>query len=174
MVVWGSSLGWHCFFAALDLGVPCIGFDLLSSQVARATSIYAELGDGRSGMGTPAPVAFVHGDALSADYALGPNARVLWINDYAWSPVVRRRAMRKAAKELPPGGILVCFRPLPGGGEDEEEKEGEEEEEEEANYTLGHQVQTAGGGLRLVATVPVAVTWNAGQDVLVYVREQLV
>jgi hypothetical protein len=29
-----------------------------------------------------------------------------------------------------------------------------------------------GGGLRLVATVPVAVTWNAGQDVLVYVREQ--
>lgn len=102
VVVFGSSSGWLCFYAALGLGLRSVGHELLRPlvEVARSTAERHELGDDA--------VSFVLGDMLAAD--LG-NCGILVLASQCWDRGLAREARVKAARELPRGSAVIDYLP---------------------------------------------------------------
>eukprot|EP00466_Bigelowiella_natans_P004818 jgi/Bigna1/135042/aug1.27_g9750 len=87
LVVLGSSLGWQCFFGNLWMmdfgeegkeeekgGGRCVGYEILGSQVSTAQKVAEKFGLKDS-------ITFVQEDARKADFS---NAKLIWLNTYAW------------------------------------------------------------------------------------------
>ncbi|CAE7834935.1 unnamed protein product, partial [Symbiodinium sp. KB8] len=76
---------------------PCVGFEVLASQVSAAQRVSQELGLDDS-------VQFLCQDALEANVS---EAGLVWLNTYAWPADIKRRAVQKLLKELPESSQVV-------------------------------------------------------------------
>ncbi|CAE8636665.1 unnamed protein product [Polarella glacialis] len=104
----GSAIGYQCFFAALGLGLPCTGYELLPGLVKDSETLLL-------GLSAEAPatnISFVCGDATSADLS---RTGVLWLNDALWPTEVRQQMLSKAAATMPAGSTIISYQPLPPG-----------------------------------------------------------
>ncbi len=104
--VFGSSLGWLCFYGCLTFGLRCVGYELvqplvsLSNRLAECHGIGSR--DRTNGHSNAGSVAFHHMDMLAADLR---RVRILVLTSHVWDTHLLERLDEKLAKEVPP----VCF-----------------------------------------------------------------
>eukprot|EP00899_Mesostigma_viride_P006616 jgi/Mesvir1/15956/Mv08271-RA.1 len=98
--VWGSSLGWLVFYAALTLdpSIRVVGFELMPSLVDVAEELRRKHGVDNA--------SFVQGDMLDAPL---DDASVLMLTSQCWDADLRHKVATKLGKELPVGTLVVDY-----------------------------------------------------------------
>eukprot|EP00929_Paragymnodinium_shiwhaense_P113659 TRINITY_DN81955_c0_g1_i1.p1 TRINITY_DN81955_c0_g1~~TRINITY_DN81955_c0_g1_i1.p1 ORF type:complete len:656 (+),score=173.09 TRINITY_DN81955_c0_g1_i1:78-1970(+) len=110
VTVGGSGAGYQCFFAALGLGLPCVGFDLLcQAHVADPAGLGVQMGL------TPESEPSVKFNC--EDVATGDHSRtgLLWLNDANWPEEYRTFVLDMAVPTMPVGANIVSYNPWPEG-----------------------------------------------------------
>ena len=103
-VVWGSSVGWLAFYAAIGLGVPTRGYELLRCHVATAREVASNLLRGRY----DSVLGFTRGDMLT-ECEITNNTRVVTLTSQCWDAAVHDAAAKRLAAELAPGALVVDY-----------------------------------------------------------------
>ena len=103
LVVFGSALGYQCFWFAERFGRPCIGYDLLCASLVRPATEMAKQ------LGLDALVTF---RCESADLAPLPETGVIWVNDYAWDDSVREVVHQRLAGRSPKTTVVLTSKPI--------------------------------------------------------------
>ena len=108
-LVLGSALGYMCLFFSAT-GVPSIGIELLAESMVGASRRVLS----RHGLLPPGGAAAIELRSGDARYEPLRDARrgaprLIWMNDEAWPSHVRNVVLRRAAKALSPGGVLVSW-----------------------------------------------------------------
>lgn len=116
--VFGSSLGWLCFYGCLTFGLRCTGYELVQPLVALSRRL-AERHNIHDGHGpeNAGSVAFHNMDMLDANLQ---RVRILVLTSHVWDVPLLERLDAKLAKEVVPVrisyvvlrflvGIVVCF-----------------------------------------------------------------
>jgi hypothetical protein len=100
-VVFGSSLGWLCFYAAFVLGVHAVGFELVAPIVTLAREIAAKhCTPGRH------DVRFHCQDMLTARL---DRCGVLFLTSRCWDAALARLVHEKIINELPAESVVVDY-----------------------------------------------------------------
>ena len=100
--VFGSSLGWLCFYASLTYGVHTTGYELVGPLVALASRLslrHCNIEDAGS-------VTFHHADMLTADLS---QVRVLVLTSHVWDKQLCVRLDAKLAAEMLPGSFVIDY-----------------------------------------------------------------
>jgi hypothetical protein len=101
--VFGSSLGWLCFYGCLTFGLRCTGYELVQPLVALSKRLAERHGiaDGNSADGKESAeaVTFHHMDMLDADLR---RVRILVLTSHVWDAPLLQRLDAKLAGEVPP------------------------------------------------------------------------
>ena len=90
--VFGSSLGWLCFYGCLTFGLRCTGYELVQPLVALSKRVAERHGIAES-------VTFHHMDMLDADLR---RVRILVLTSHVWDVPLLQRLDAKLAREVPP------------------------------------------------------------------------
>lgn len=98
--VWGSSSGWLVFYAALGLGVPSVGYEILKCHVDAARRV-AAANDVSEDL-----ASFVRGDAAEAPLN---GVRVVVLTSQCWDEALKTRVARRLAEDLAPGALAVDY-----------------------------------------------------------------
>lgn len=106
--VFGSSLGWLCFYGCLTFGLRCTGYEIVQPLVALSKRLAERHGIGGGGCGDghaqkyAESVTFHHMDMLDADLQ---RVRILVLTSHVWDAPLLERLDVKLAQEVPP--VLV-------------------------------------------------------------------
>ncbi len=104
--VFGSSLGWLCFYGYFTFGLRCVGYELvqplvsLSNRLAESHGV--DSGDCADGQSQAGSVTFYHMDMLAADLR---RVRILVLTSHVWDAQLLERLDAKLAEEVP----TVCI-----------------------------------------------------------------
>ena len=98
--VWGSSSGWLVFYAALSLGVPSVGYEILKCHVDAARRV-AAANDVSEDL-----ASFALGDATEAPL---DGVRVVVLTSQCWDEALKTRVARRLAEDLAPGALAVDY-----------------------------------------------------------------
>ena len=98
--VWGSSSGWLVFYAALGLGVPSVGYEILKCHVDAARRV-AAANDVSEDL-----ASFARGDATEAPL---DGVRVVVLTSQCWDEALKTRVARRLAEDLAPGALAVDY-----------------------------------------------------------------
>mmetsp|Transcript_13484 Transcript_13484/g.33064 ORF Transcript_13484/g.33064 Transcript_13484/m.33064 type:complete len:305 (-) Transcript_13484:213-1127(-) len=105
MLVFGSSIGWQCFFGHYALGISkCEGFELMETQVDTAKKVSQEFGI------SSRQIEFLNQDALESDVS---TAGLVWLNTFAWEQEVKESVCKKLLLEAPKDSVVVAYEALP-------------------------------------------------------------
>ncbi|KAG8465504.1 hypothetical protein KFE25_002811 [Diacronema lutheri] len=98
-IVFGSSLGWLCFYSTLTFGVPSRGYEVVTPLTILAGKVAAsfELGEG---------CAFFNADMLTADLS---QARVVTLTSKCWDKQLTASVYDKLQRELKPRSLVVDY-----------------------------------------------------------------
>ena len=100
--VFGSSLGWLCFYASLTFGLRSTGYELVKPLVSLSRSLQGRHCIGSGG----GSVTFSHADMLTADLR---NVRVLMLTSHAWDAALCQKLDCKLASELAHGCFVIDY-----------------------------------------------------------------
>ncbi|GAX74051.1 hypothetical protein CEUSTIGMA_g1501.t1 [Chlamydomonas eustigma] len=141
-MVWGSSLGWLVFYAALTIGCTCWGYELLCTLHEFASGLKQKL---QLDHGL---VQLQNADLLVSDLS---NVGVLVLTNQCWDAELMQKASTKLALELPENAVIIEYC-------------------QHLTKYCDPKVHSAAekAVLEIVATVPVPVSWNDSQIIHVY------
>jgi hypothetical protein len=103
-VVFGSSLGWLCFYAALTYAVPAVGYEIVEPLVETAERLRATHCSGSGD--TACSVAFHCQDMLQAP--LG-RCGVLLLTSRCWDKPLAQALHRRLIRDLPAATVVVDY-----------------------------------------------------------------
>jgi hypothetical protein len=99
--VFGSSLGWLCFYGSLTFGLRTTGYELVGPLVSLATRLADRHGVAHK-------VTFRHADMLVADLS---RVRVLVLTSHVWDKALLEKLDVKLAAEALPGTLVIDYGP---------------------------------------------------------------
>ena len=141
-VVFGSSLGWLCFYAALTYAVPAVGYEIVEPLVEAAERLRATH---CSGSGDEAcSIAFHCQDMLQAPL---DRCGVLLLTSRCWDKPLAQALHRRLIRDLPAATVVVDY------SDDLAKAEGE------------------GEGFEVAGSCVVPVSWDSQQKMHCMVRK---
>ncbi|KAL3151958.1 hypothetical protein ABBQ32_001083 [Trebouxia sp. C0010 RCD-2024] len=96
--VWGSSIGWMVFYAALTYGLEAVGYELLRCHVDIAQGVAADF--------QVPHVSFHAQDMLQSDLR---HTAILMLASFCWDKQLHTLALNKIQAELLRGSIVVDY-----------------------------------------------------------------
>jgi len=103
MLVLGSSLGWHAYYASLMYGTQVTGYELLQPRVDAAMAVGNKYG-------LTSKAHFIHGDLLSVPTETINQASVIFMTDLLWDDTLLSQILKRIGTEAKSGVVVVSNR----------------------------------------------------------------